>query len=315
MSFPSLTSVFHKFARLRTFPFMGRCFCLILLVLTPGLAFGQTLREARAIPAPRPDPQPAPAVATLPPAEGSTIPISESLQHYITRLVLDEVPREYENTKKWGKTRRVMTGLDWEQDGLKIETRRRWKDVNHGTWSRYKLRLIDPDNTFEVRLENLRDLGDNTAGFDLIGVAKLACTGRISQWKRGVQLISLSGDADAKVRLVASVELKMAVDPKTFPPDILLAPRVTSADLQLQQFELQRLGLANGPVVEQLGELVEEGLQDYLAENRVKLAEKMNKQLDKKREKLRIPLSKLTTSKWGKWFGDFFGQERAAETR
>lgn len=288
---------------------MGRCFCLILLVLPPGLALGQTLREARAIPAPRPAPKPAAPAPILPPAEGSTIPISESLQQYITRLVLDEVPREYENTKKWGGTKRVMTGLDWEQDGLKI---RRWKDVNHGTWSRYKLKLIDPENTFEVRLENLRDLGDNTAGFDLVGVAKLACWGRISQWKRGVQLISLSGDADAKVRLVASIELKMKLDPKSLPPDIVLEPKVVSADLQLQQFELQRLGLADGAVVEQLGELVEEGLQDYLAENRVKLAEKMNKQIDKKRDKLRIPLSKLTTSKWGKWFGDFF--ERAEAT-
>jgi len=284
---------------------MGRWFCLTLLALAPNLGLGQTLREARALPTPKP----APLTATPRPAEGSTIPISESLQQYITHLVLEEVPPVYENTKKWGGTKRVMTGLDWEQDGLKIETRRRWKDVNHGTWSRYKLKLIDPENTFEVRLENLRDLGDNTAGFDLIGVAKLACWGRMSQWKRGVQLISLSADADAKVRLVASVELKMAVDPKTFPPDIILSPKVTSADLQLQQFELQRLGLADGPVVEQVGELVEEGLQDYLAENRVKLAEKMNKQIDKKREKLRIPLSKLTTSKWGKWFGEFFGEK------
>jgi hypothetical protein len=221
----------------------------------------------------------------------------------------------YENTKKWGGTKRVMTGLDWEQDGLKIETRRRWKDVNHGTWSRYKLKLIDPENTFEVRLENLRDLGDNTAGFDLICVAKLACWGRMSQWKRGVQVISLSADADAKVHLVASVELKMAVDPTMFPPDIILDPKVTSADLQLQQFELERLGLADGPVVGQLGELVEEGLQDYLADSRVKLAEKMNKQIDKKRERLRIPLSKLTTSKWGKWFGEFLEREEAAEGR
>jgi hypothetical protein len=284
---------------------------LIAIIVVTRPALGQSLREARAIPIARPAPAAAPA--TPMPVEGSTIAISESLQQYITHLVLEEVPPVYENTKKWGGTKRVMSGLDWEQDGLKIETRRRWKNVNHGTWSRYKLELIDPEKTFEVRLENLRDLGDNTAGFDLICVAKLACWARMSQWKRGVQLISLSADADAKVRLVAGVELKMAVDPKTFPPDIVLDPKVTSADLQLHEFELQRLGLADGPVVEQVGELVEEGLQDYLAENRVKLAEKMNKQIDKKRDKLRIPLSKLTKSKWGKWFGSILDAKKDSE--
>lgn len=285
---------------------MGRCCLFFALVLLPGPVVAQSLREARALPVRKA----ATAPATTPqPVAGSTIPVGESLQQYITSLVLEEVPREYENTKKWGGKKRVATGLKFEQDGLKIETRRRWKEVNHGTWSRYLLTLVEPEETFEVRLENLRDLGNNTAGFDLIGVAKLTGTGRIAEWRRGVQVISLSGDADAKVRLVAQVEVKMTLDPKTFPPDILLSPKVTTADLQLQQFELQRLGVADGPVVKQLGELVEEGLQDYLAENRVKLAEKMNKQIDKKRDKLRIPLSKLTTSKWGAWFGRFFEGE------
>jgi hypothetical protein len=246
-------------------------------------------------------------------SNSSTIPISESLQAYITRLVLDEVPREYENTKKWGGKKRVTSGLKWEREGIKIESHRQFKEVNHGNWSRYKITLVDPENTFDVRLENLRDLGDNTAGFDLVCVARLACTGRISQWRRGVQIVSFSGDADAKVRLTTHCELKMSFAPGTFPPDILLSPKVTSADLQLQEFELQRLGIADGPLVYQLGELLEEGLQDYLAENRVKLAEKMNKQIDKKRDKLRIPLSKLTTSKWGQWFGEFFGQSSAKQ--
>jgi len=237
---------------------------------------------------------------------GVAIPVGESLQQYITTLVLEEVPREYENTKKWGGKKRVQNGLKWEREGIKIETHRQFKEVNHGTWSRYKLKLVNPEETFEVRLENLRDLGEGVASFDLIGVARLDCTGRMSQWQRGVQVISLGAEADAKVRLVAHIELKMSPVGDSFPPDIQLSPKVTSADLQLQAFELQKLGAADGPLVKQLGELVEEGVQDYLAEHREKLAEKMNKAIDKKRDKLKIPLSKLTTSKWGKWFGEFF---------
>lgn len=259
---------------------MGRLPSIAAMLLLPGFAFGQ-------------------------PA-GTAIPVGESLQQYLTNLVLEEVPRDYENTKKWGGQKRVMSGLKWEREGIKIESHRQWKQVNHGTWSRYKLKLVDPEQTFEVRLENLRDLGDSTAAFDLIGVARLDCSGRMSQWQRGVQVISLSADATAQVRLTSHIEVKMAAAAGSFPPDIVLSPKVTAADLQLQEFELQRLGIADGPLVKQLGELVEEGVQDYLAEHREKLAEKMNKAIDKKREKLRIPLSKLTTSKWGAWFSGFF---------
>jgi hypothetical protein len=199
-----------------------------------------------------------------------------------------------------------MSGLDWDRDGLRIETRRQWKDANHGTWSRYKLRLVDPQQTFEVRLENLRDLGDNIAAFDLIGVAKVDCWGRLSEWRRGVQLVSLSGEADAKVRLVAHLEVKMGLDPRTLPPDILLDLKVITADLQLQEFELRRLSKADGLLVKQLGKVVEEGVQEYLAEHRQKLVDKMNAQIAKKRSKLRVPLSKLTASAWGEWFDEFF---------
>lgn len=276
----------------------------------PGIARAQSLRDARSIAPPR-APSPTPLVQNAPPAApvGTTIPVGESLQSLITKLVVEEIPHEYENTKKWGGTKRVMSGLDWELDGIKVETRRQWKEANHGTWSRYKLRLVEPERTFEVRIENLRDMGDNVAAFDLIGIAQLDCSGRLSKWQRGVQLVSLSGEANAKVRLLAHVEVKMAIDPRTFPPDILLSPKVTSADLALQEFELRRLSKAEGPLVKQVGEVLEEGVQDYLAEHRQKLTDKMNAQIEKKRSKLRVPLSQLTTSAWGQWFEDFLGKK------
>jgi hypothetical protein len=250
-------------------------------------------------------PQPVEAAAEV---AGSPIAFDESLQQYLTRLVLEEMPREYENTKKWQGSKRVMSGLDVELEGLKLETRRQWKEVNHGTWSRYRLQLIEPENEFDLRLENLRDLGDNRAAFDLVGVARLDCHGRLARWQRGVQLMNVYADADAKVRLTAHVEVKMGLDPRTLPPDILLDPVVTSADLRLEEFKLQRISKADGPVVKQLGEVVEEGIQEYLAENRQKLVDAMNAQIGRKRERLRIPVSKLASSPWGEWFSGFLKQ-------
>src|SRR5689334_12918865 len=76
----------------------------VLLLSSSGL--GQSLREARQFPqVPRPVERPMPA-----PAAGTPLKVEESLQQYLGKLVLEELPREYENKKKWGGTKRVMSG-------------------------------------------------------------------------------------------------------------------------------------------------------------------------------------------------------------
>ena len=60
---------------------------------------------------------------------------SESFQTWVTDLVREQLPEHYEKSKNWGHTKKVFAGWKFEQDGLRIETRRRWKDVNDGTWT------------------------------------------------------------------------------------------------------------------------------------------------------------------------------------
>lgn len=86
----------------------------------------------------------------------------------IHKLVLDAIPHEYEDTRKWGGTKRVWDGVKVELDGLKVKTKRRWKDARHGTWKRYRLRLINPEEEFQIRLENVRQTPSNQIAFDLI---------------------------------------------------------------------------------------------------------------------------------------------------
>lgn len=266
----------------------------------------QTLREARGQPVAATSAQP-----TQPPEPvGKEIPFDDSLQKYITNLVIEQLPAEYENKKKWGTTKRLQTGLDWEFHGLKVETHRQMKEVNHGTWTAYKLRVIDAADTFQVRLDNLRDVGDNTAECDLTVAGNISCTGRIAEWRRGMQLYSVGVEGVARVKLVAHIAVKMGFDLRTLPPDILLTPRVTRSDLILEDLRLERVGKAEGIFVKQLSSVVEKGLDDYLAEHRDKLTEKMNQQLEKKKDKLRLPLSTLVKSPWGNWFGGYFDSHK-----
>lgn len=279
-----------------------------LIVLAPSLALGQSLRDARTFATPTNVAAKPASAALTPPVE--TYPVSDELEQWITELVLEQVPREYASNKKWGGKKKVMSGLDWELDGVKVETRRQWKEVNHGNWSRYRVKLIEPEKQFRIEIENLRNNDDGAAEFDLIVAAKLDCYGQVAHWQRGVQLVSMSVEADANARMIAHVVVKMSLVGNTFPPDILLQPKVTSADLKLDDLKLRRVSQADGPVVKSMSGLAEEGVEEIMQEQRDKLVDKMNAQIVKKKDKLRIPLSKVTTSKWGKWFGEFFAVKK-----
>lgn len=226
---------------------------------------------------------------------------SDEFQAWVTDLVREQLPAEYEKSKNWGHTKRVVVGLDIEPDGLKIETRRRYKEVNDGTWTRYKVTPIEPEKHFAVRVEHIEQLTGNKVRVQLSAVSKVKLFGRMSQWERGVQLVSLSAEADAKVRVQGTVEIALQLDPTKFPPDVSLVPTVTAADAQIAEFKLQRVGKLDGPLVKSLSDETRDVLAAEIAERRPKLVESMNKQLAKKQDKLKFSLSDLLKSEWGKY--------------
>jgi hypothetical protein len=226
---------------------------------------------------------------------------SEGFQTWVTELVREQLPEKYEKSKNWGNTKRVVAGLDVEADGLKIETRRRYKEVNDGTWTRYKVTPIDPEKHFAVRVENFEQLAGNKVRLQLAAISKVKLFGRMSQWERGVQLISLSAEADAKVLMRGTVEIAMKLDPTKFPPDVSLVPTVTAADAQIAEFELHRVGQFDGPLVKSLSDDTREFLAAELADRRPKLVSSLNKQLAKKQDKLKFSLSDLMKSEWGRY--------------
>ena len=241
-------------------------------------------------------------VASTPAAEPETgFTPSDDFQAWVTELVREQLPAEYEKSKNWGHTRRVVAGVDFKADGLKIETHRRWKEVNDGTWTRYKVTPLEPEKHFAVRVEHIEQLTGNKVRVQLSAVSKVKLYGRMSQWERGVQLVSLSAEADAKVLVQGTVEIALKLDPTKLPPDVFLVPTVTAADAQIAEFELHRVGKLEGPLIKSLSDDARDVLAAELAERRPKLVESMNKQLAKKQDKLKFSLSDLLKSEWGKY--------------
>ncbi len=237
----------------------------------------------------------------------------EQFQPLIIDTVLDLVPKDYENSKKWGRTKEIVSGLDVKFRDGQLRTKRRRKEVNHGTWKRYTVTLVDPKKYFELQVLNLNETSPGVAAFDLLVRAKLDVYGRLQEWARGVRLYSISADAVADVQLTLHCELTTKLDSKHLPPDILLKPNVLAADAKLVQFKLHRLSKADGPIVREFGDGLEKLLRKKLVEKNEKLASKINRQIAKNEDDLRISFREMLSS--GLFGGDSDGKQNDDDTQ
>ncbi len=224
---------------------------------------------------------------------------TEGLNRMVTQIILENLPDDFVHEDNWGATRQIWDGvrMRWEADGL--STRRRWKTVNHGTWKRYQVTLIDPEQHFQVELFDLRELPEGRVGFQARVDAAARVHARLAEWQYGVQLLGLSALATATIRLEVDCSLALRLDPSRLPPDVLLDPRIVAADLQLVDFRLHRIGNVGGPVVRELGRAARGMLEERLAGRRQRLTDRMQRQIDRRRDELRLSLHELLSSQWG----------------
>lgn len=223
----------------------------------------------------------------------------EWFQNMMHRILIESLPAKYVHEKDWGGTTKRWDGLHIQRKGpFRVYTKRKWKEVNHGTWKRHEISLIEPDKHLTLRIENVHDAGDGEIAFEVSLTSKLHALGRISKWTKGVQIYSVSAEADAEVSIRVWCEISIRLDMSRFPPDVVVEPEVTRADLDVKDFELQRVSKLDGPIVKQLSRSVRKLLLDKVAEKRDRLPEKINRQLDKNRDKMRLSLSDFAAEKW-----------------
>lgn len=242
--------------------------------------------------------QPAPPRPAATPVAQPLIHADVSVNRLVTRLVLDHMPHSYTRDKDWGKQSERWDGLHIRREGWKIETKRRKKKVNHGTWRRYSATLIDPNKQFSVAVTNIRQAKDDKLAFDVSFVSWLKLDARQSQWIKGVQLYSLSAEGKAKVRLVVNMELDILLDPTNLPPDLVLRPKASAADLIVDEFRIDRVSKLGGEFAQQVTRLSRSALDEEIAKKEHKLVEKINKELEKKPERLRLSISDALQSQW-----------------
>jgi hypothetical protein len=218
---------------------------------------------------------------------------SPEFQRWINDLVREHIPHEYEKRKNWGHTDQRFDGLSVRLDDGQIKTHRKFKAVNDGAWTMYRAELTDPDEQFHIDIGQMEELSGGRIALPVTVVAQMRVMGRRSLWQKGVQVFSISAEADTRVRLAANLEIGTRLDPTTFPPAMRFSPRVAEARLAILDFRLRRVSKFDGPVVRSLSDSVRELLEEKLAEDNAKLVGKLNKQLAKQDDKFAISFEKF----------------------
>jgi hypothetical protein len=180
----------------------------------------------------------------------------------------------------------------------KLETYREREKINHGDWSRYTVRLSDPDQAFLIELKNIHGRDDGRMGLEIHVSADLDLDGRVSKWSRGVQLYSVGARGSARVRLVIAGSIASSLDVGKLPPDIVIDPVVDSATIHIDEFRLDHVGKFGGEVAQQATRAARHVLDDKIEAKEKDLAMKLNRKIDDHRDRLRISLSRAQKLKW-----------------
>lgn len=228
-----------------------------------------------------------PAVDTTP--QSPTRQELKELSEWVRSITLMNLPPNFEDNRKWGRTKSVYDGFHLSLDGLRVDTKRKWKTVKHGTWSRYFIEFIDPAERLRIDVTKL-EVKPNGRLFStsLLITMPLKLFGRVSQFQRDIQWISVSTKAEAVVAMQIDCDVAIKLNPLVFPPDVEFRPSVTQASVELQEFDVSEISQIHGEAAEWLGKGIQKVLQRKINDTNDKLVEKINASLAKQQDKLKL---------------------------
>jgi hypothetical protein len=208
----------------------------------------------------------------------------ERLGEIAAQAVAEAIPRGYDRTKDWGRTRKITTGVRSSGNFFKFDIHRQKSDVNHGVWKHYRVVLVEPEKNLRVRIENLRSLETGRVAFTLFVSTKLHGWARAKVYEYGVHLGAYEAEGDATVRLWIDGEIAIEAAPAEYLVGIAVRPHVSNARLAIDDFHVTRISDVSGPIVRELGDSLRGVIEDEI--NGPKLVEKLNRSIEKRRDRL-----------------------------
>jgi hypothetical protein len=220
-------------------------------------------------------------------ADSPSGPSAEEISQIAARLIAEAIPREYERSEDWGRTKAITMGLRSSGNFFKFDIHRRKSEVKHGVWKKYRVVLVEPEKNLAVRIDNLREIAPGRTALTLSVAAKLHGWARAKVYDRGIHFIALEAEADASIRLSLDAEISLEPIPTTsWLPGVAIRPVITDARLALDDFHLTRISDLRGSVARELGNGLRHLIVDELTGP--KLAAKLNRSIEKRRDRLQF---------------------------
>lgn len=214
----------------------------------------------------------------------------------LSQLLEEAIPINYDKRKDWDAQTEIVVGLRTEGSGFHTKVHRKKKMVDHGVWKHYRFRVIDPEQNLSVQLTRLQPIAPGRVGFTLRIDAKLDAWARAKVYQYGVHVIALEVEGDTRMILDLSGEIGLQVTAVDGAPGMSVDPRVTDARLQLEDFHIRRVSQARGPIVKELSGSVRRVIEEEA--NGPQLVEKLNRAIDKKRDRLVFSTTDWLKSPW-----------------
>lgn len=216
-------------------------------------------------------------------------PMAPAAVQFVKGMALVLLPETYSDDDDWGGTKKVQSGLNVEFRGLKLDTSRRWKEVNHGTWRRIDATLVDPKQHFDLAISLLPQLERGVPRYRVRAKLRLRATGRQQHHSLGARLLSISADFVADIAFDVDLQFKTQVVKTDGDSKLRMIPFIERANARLESLSLRRISNTKGGAVREFGKTIESIARRAIRKKNEKLAAKINRKINKKPERFEIP--------------------------
>ena len=230
---------------------------------------------------------PSPTNSLAPVTGGASIPTSH-LARLLTRMVIQSIPPVYHDERHWNKEREVWDGVHIRLNNGKLETHRKTKEVKAGTWTRYTMRIEDPDQQVHVQFDRLEITKEKGMSFAVTIEADLDLYGQLNEWARDVRLYSISARADASIRLKVEGTINLKMNALKLPPEFTVLPYVDSAHVDLISYRLKEVSNIRGDAAKLIGKSLKTAVRERLEIENQRLVAKINRKLAQRSHKMTI---------------------------
>jgi hypothetical protein len=231
-----------------------------------------------------------------PPLEGPPLQDVPTWSQLARAILLTAIPDKYVDKKHWGMTREIFDGLHVEQRGLNIRVSERRRKVNHGSWYMFTVRFPQPEQNVKLVIDQVQSHGPGKFSFAIhVAMKNIRLHGQFEQWILGVKGPNFDFESDVEVHMHAVVQLAIHTErkPGSLLPDLVLDPSIRSIRLDLVDVNTRRIGRVGGGIAEELGDSSRKLFEDLIHSQEGRVLKKANEAIQKKRDSLRLPVSKL----------------------